>query len=756
MLLPILATFAIAAGAADYRQTHPLPGPTVPDGWGVNIHFTSPLPGEMEKLAGAGFKWVRMDLFWHTVERQRGVYNFREYDNLILHLERHKIRPLFILCYGNDLYQQGAPRSPEARAAFARFAGEAVKRYRGRGVIWEIWNEPNIHFWSPRPDVDEYVALAQAVSEAVRREGPDEWLVGPALSGFDWPFFERCFEAGLLEHWDAITVHPYRNSEPESASHEFFRLRELIDRYKPKGKNLPILSGEWGYSERYPGIDERRQADYILRQYLSNLANGVHLSIWYDWRNDGEDPNEVEHHFGTVFRNLEPKQAYNEVAQATRLLRGFRFNKRIAWGDEQDYFLLFQRDQMPLIVAWTTSPEAKSVQISGLRAELTDPRAKLPVRLLQGRSQTVTLHSRPQYLAPNGAEPLLTQALATPSLPPFARLGGALDLSRLLRGLLAAGYEVSVLEDEKRVPATSPEAAVKVLRRFQDRAPQPIAWVVEAGKPGAATIPQRILVHHEQPVSLSVRGLEGGQLIFEVEAGTGSFNGILEVSSPGRPPSSTPVAGTGRFVARANAVGGAALDGFTVRITDPEGRQVMAPRRLRIANLERFASEAAGSGVPSRYRLLTQGDPKVVGKVLGSVEDAPAGAPSSKAIKIDYDFPQGWQYLLLMPIQRTPLPGRPVSINMWVHGDGSGFVLRARVTDATGQTFQPEYGRVDWTGWRFVSMQIRPDVGRWGGANDGVIHYPLILDTAVLLDSPGGRGGKGTVYVTDIFVVSEG
>jgi hypothetical protein len=33
----------------------------VTDGFGVNIHFTQPKAGELEMLAAAGFKWVRMD-----------------------------------------------------------------------------------------------------------------------------------------------------------------------------------------------------------------------------------------------------------------------------------------------------------------------------------------------------------------------------------------------------------------------------------------------------------------------------------------------------------------------------------------------------------------------------------------------------------------------------------------------------------------------------------------------------------------------
>ena len=41
-----------------------LPGPAIPEGFGVNIHFTDPRSGEMEMLVRAGFRWVRMDFNW--------------------------------------------------------------------------------------------------------------------------------------------------------------------------------------------------------------------------------------------------------------------------------------------------------------------------------------------------------------------------------------------------------------------------------------------------------------------------------------------------------------------------------------------------------------------------------------------------------------------------------------------------------------------------------------------------------------------
>src|SRR2546428_1162256 len=93
--------------------------PAIPEGIGVNIHFTDPQPGEMKLLAAAGFRWVRMDFHWQQTEVAQGRYDFTPYDRLLSTLDQYKIRALLILDYSNNLYDNGlAPYSNEGRRAF--------------------------------------------------------------------------------------------------------------------------------------------------------------------------------------------------------------------------------------------------------------------------------------------------------------------------------------------------------------------------------------------------------------------------------------------------------------------------------------------------------------------------------------------------------------------------------------------------------------------------------------------------------------
>lgn len=364
---------------------------TLEQGLGVNIHFTDPQPGEMKMIADAGFRWVRMDFVWADTEPAPGRYDFSAYDRLTQSLDQFGLHALFILDYRNALYDNGAPpRSERARQAFATWAVAAAKHFAGRGIIWETYNEPNVPlFWPPRPNVDEYVALALTVGRAFRANVPGEKLIGPATSGIDFPFLEACFKAGLLDYWSAVSVHPYRRTNPEGATNEYCRLRQMIDQYSLRvstqsrsdgpsvstasgsDRVIPIISGEWGFSSAWPRIDEANQSALLARELLTNVANDIPMSIWYDWREDGTDPRDPEHHFGLV-RNAylsdhaqvyQPKPAYLAAKTFTDFFRGYRFQERLAVGSNEDYVLVFAKDSDRRIAAWTTSTTVHRIAI---------------------------------------------------------------------------------------------------------------------------------------------------------------------------------------------------------------------------------------------------------------------------------------------------------------------------------------------------------------------------------------------------------
>ncbi|MGA2253243.1 MAG: cellulase family glycosylhydrolase [Thermoguttaceae bacterium] len=391
--------------------TTALPGPIVPEGLGVNIHFTDPRPGEVEMLAAAGFRWIRMDFAWEGIEREKGTYDFSSYDRLLATLDKHHIRAVFILDYANRNYDRGqSPSSDDGRRAMARWAAAAARHFRGRGILWEMYNEPNIFFWKPKPDVNQYAKLALEVGRAIRTAEPGETYIGPATSTIDFSFLEKCFQAGLLEYWSAVSVHPYRQEGPETAAADYARLRHLIDRYAPQGKKIPIISGEWGYSSAWNKYDETRQGKMLSRQWLVNLADDVPLSIWYDWHDDGPDAKESEHHFGTVHFQYdaarqpvyEPKPSYLAAKTLTTVLSGFRFEKRVPQPAGDDYVYLFTKGKEKRFVAWTTSAKGHPVQIAAGPGQfiVTGHLGQRRPVISSSGSVEIALTDAPQFLLP--------------------------------------------------------------------------------------------------------------------------------------------------------------------------------------------------------------------------------------------------------------------------------------------------------------------------------------------------------------------
>jgi len=359
----VLGFSLLLCAAALPCEAGQLPASVIPNGFGVNIHFTGE-PKDLDIICDGGFKFIRMDFSWSGIEREKGVYNFQStgYDALTEACIKRGISMLYILDYSNRLYEsEQSVRTPEGRLAFAAFAEAAAKRYAGKNILWEIWNEPNIRqFWQPQPGVDDYCKLVEAASPKIKQGDPNALVVAPATSTIPFDWLEGCFKKGLLNWIDALTVHPYRPQNPETVIKDYARLRDPIARYAPQGKKNPIISGEWGYSNGNwdnSRLSELQQARYLARMFLINLYQNVPVSIWYDWKNDGPDPNEREHNFGTMARDLKPKQAYLAAGTLSATLAGYSIKERIDTGGENDFVFKLSSGKNQALALWTTGTE---------------------------------------------------------------------------------------------------------------------------------------------------------------------------------------------------------------------------------------------------------------------------------------------------------------------------------------------------------------------------------------------------------------
>ncbi len=779
---PFPFAFLLTLATCFSARASELPGPVLPDGLGVNIHFTDPRPGEMKMLAEGGFTWVRMDLNWAATEREPSKYDFSAYQRLLDALDEYHIRAVLILDYSNRLYDQGlSPCSDDGRAAFSRWAVAAAKHFKGRGVIWEMYNEPNGGFWKPKADVQVYAKLALAVGKALRESAPDEMYIGPASSTIDFKFLESCFAAGCLDYWSAVSVHPYRQKDPETAADEYRQLRSLISRYGPRDKSIPILSGEWGFSAAWENFDVERQGRYLPREYLTNIANDVRMSIWYDWHDDGDNPKEPEHHFGTVAAEYhagrdpvyDPNPAFTTAKTLTSELKGYRYNKRLIVGDEaSDYVLLFNNDADPKqvkLAVWTTRHGGHRLSIPAsngtfhevdyLGKSLADVAAK------EATGLSVFATDGIQFLEPTERNDLLAVAAAWERAPLDLTTPGDRQITMTLRFKNPLAQAVSVWdhpngpEKLNQLLSAGGETAVPA-SAFADRSenPRPILLQLGGNPIGGFTQQTRIIVTNplrvvplpasrgvisarvENPSGDGFRGrigtidapfgLDTAGQDFELKPGDKDCTVQLPCNTDGRSP---------------YRIGWRIYD-----VSEPTTRVALS---VPIAEFHPLLLSA------DAWKLVADGDAKVASDLQLKAGAPPEGpvVVGAGSVQLSYRFSAGWKFARLAPKASTAnaIEGQPKSISMWIFGDHSGNVPRVRFADSTGQTFQvgpvassaQRSDRIDWAGWRGLTFPLVGDASHWGGADDGVVHYPVHIDTLLLIDSPDRQATQGTIYL---------
>lgn len=762
-----------------------LPETVLPAGVGVNIHFTRGHEADLDKIKEAGFKFIRMDFTWGGIERKKGEYDWSAYDELTANLEKRGIRPYYILDYSNPLYEETivskdpatkketktlpSPQHPESVAAFARWAAASAKHLQGRHVIWEIWNEPNIGFWKPKPDAHQYATLAMATLKAIRNTDPQATIVGPASSTFPWEFHEVLYQAGALQYLDAVSVHPYRGGPPETAAADFLKLHGLIARYAPASKkNMPILSGEWGYSTNEKGVPLDRQAEYLARQQLGNLLAGVPLSIWYDWRNDGPDPRENEHNFGTVTTDLKPKPSYNAAKTLTHQLSGYRIARRLETGDTDDYALLCVNSSgAQKLVVWTTvRPHVIELEIG--------PAGVSSISGVDyvGSSITASVSGNRLKVQAGNGPAYFTLSKATDYLKAAATWEASLP-----DGILAEGGVKGIRTDVRLVNPLKLPARVEL--KWQ------LATGESAGSKSFVMEPGEI-VHHQFTLPFYRRDQENGEIIIQArfaDAGSGQVIGHssqrlaylpsnplhftvapvedglqLEFHNPSKKAFNGMVS-AGESTQPVNIASG--QTNLVIHLSEKTISRA-GNETMKVYDREKHlvAESAAVNYRPVNIKMFhaaVDGDQKVPAKATIVEAVAPSPAPYGKAFKLDYEFAEGWRFVRCAPTAKQPagIKGQPEAIGFWVYGDNSGNGLRLRMADASGQTFQCSGPRIDWSGWRWITIKLNDlakSTAHWGGANDGVPHGNLHWDCPILLDGTRVKT-KGTVYFTGLQLI---
>lgn len=423
-VLTALVSFKPSAATAAKVKTG-LPAKEIPMGLGFNVHIKGP-DKDWDEIKASGVRFIRADFGWEGIERSKGQYNFDAYDRMLDALDKRGIRALFILDYRNNLYPN-PENTDEGREAFARWAAASVGHFKGRNVIWEIWNEPNVGFWKGTGKLnstefaEQYVALVKKTVPAMRIADPDCYVLGGSVSclwrdSFRW--IDQAFKQGLLTSGiNALSVHPYGYPRPElcmeggiPGEEGYALLREkMVKAGAPR--NFPVVNTEVGYSSKEKGVlkgdsAQDQRAMLFVRTYMVDQMCDIRMTIWYNW-----DENDAETH-RVRSNSQEPMPIYNACKNMNAELTGYHYVERLKVGTTQDYVAVFESaSRGRKIVAWTTPQKREETQDKALVHEVIIPtkgsKGVVAVRDLYGKAVqvkvtdgtvTLTLNGSPQYI----------------------------------------------------------------------------------------------------------------------------------------------------------------------------------------------------------------------------------------------------------------------------------------------------------------------------------------------------------------------
>ncbi|NMA46548.1 MAG: family 1 glycosylhydrolase [Lentisphaerae bacterium] len=256
-----LLAVLLAAGAA-------VPAVEIHSGFGVCAHLGwsaeyAKLIEELDLMQAAGIKWARADFTWAQIEPRENEFDFAVYDRVVAEAEKRQVKILPILCY-NSKWTKGFAH--ENLDAWARYVRTLVSRYGDRLKHWEVWNEPNIGFWKPSPNPEQYVSLLKVSYQTIKAVDPALEVLYGGMAGVAPKFLEDTLKLGAGAFYDIMNIHPYcypATIEQRRSLVEVDELREILRKYNAP-ERIWITETGWPTHQSEAPIHARFWAEMIV------------------------------------------------------------------------------------------------------------------------------------------------------------------------------------------------------------------------------------------------------------------------------------------------------------------------------------------------------------------------------------------------------------------------------------------------------------------------------------------------------------
>ncbi len=387
---------------------------------------------DMEKEIAAsalcGAQIVRFCSYWDVMEPRRGEWNFAPLDRVFRLMESCKLKSQVLhsrlpnWAAASDWKsirkeKQGKPGRPQPDFdAWRNFVRTYARRYAGKAMFTEIWNEPDLYSFADF-STEAYLKLLRISAEETRANDPGTQILSagfatiptPGWGGGNGDIAERTMTEGKNDY-DVFALHNH-SLMPSCVP--------VVNRFEAMRKRVGADDKKWYMNESgltTRGSTEFEQAATLFRKLLFCRSRGAIAYNWYNLRNDGWDKSNGEHNFGLLLHDYQPKQSYITYNMLTTLYAGGTFVRTLEANDDFSVLLFrdFKGDWLAACFLNRSNGAARNLTLTGItgtatRYDLFGNSVELPV--LDG-AVTLDLAREPLTLKITGAEPALFGELA--------------------------------------------------------------------------------------------------------------------------------------------------------------------------------------------------------------------------------------------------------------------------------------------------------------------------------------------------------